>query len=197
VEAWDWFRGDGDHGYAFSGSTLRFSFGRQGKNLDWQIEMVAPLLLGVPDNAVAPGAQGQMGFGAGYFVANDRNRNAGMLFPKQGFIRSKNLGGKAAQSLRLGQMEFFDATEVIPKSSTLAAVKRDRLAQRLIGNFGWSHGGRKGLATMADVSVDYQIHQKVVLSFYLAGAWGGQVVQSTYPQGKNARLGFAELTYRF
>jgi len=33
----------------------------------------------------------QLGFGASYHVANNRNTNAGMAFVKQGFVRFKNL----------------------------------------------------------------------------------------------------------
>jgi hypothetical protein len=52
------------------------------------------------------------------------------------------LGGVAGQSLKLGRMEFIDGTEVTPKDATLTALKRDRIAQRLIGNFGFSDVGR-------------------------------------------------------
>jgi len=142
VEAWDWFEGEANNSYAFSGSIFRLSIGQQKEELDWQFEMAAPLLLGLPDDAVAPGAQGQLGLGATYFVANDSSRNAGLPFLKQGFIRLKNLGGSEASSLRIGRTEFIDATEVVPKSATLAAVKRERLTHKLIGNFVWSHVGR-------------------------------------------------------
>lgn len=39
-------------------------------------------------------------------------------------------------------MEFIDGTEVAPPNATLAAVKRDRIAHRLLGNFAFSHVGR-------------------------------------------------------
>jgi hypothetical protein len=42
----------------------------------------------------------------------------------------------------IGRMELIDGTEVTPKDSTLAALKRDRIAHRLIGNFGFSDVGR-------------------------------------------------------
>ncbi len=142
VEAWEWFEGNANNSYAFSGSIFRLSLGQQTKDWDWQFEMAAPLLLGLPDDAVAPGTQGQLGLGATYYVANDYSRNAGLPFLKQGFFRLKHLGGSEASSLRIGRTEFIDATEVIPKSATLAAVKRERLGHKLIGNFVWSHVGR-------------------------------------------------------
>src|SRR5262252_2990557 len=92
VELWDWFKGDANHDYAFSESILRVSFSESRKSFDWQFELAAPLLVGLPDDAIAPAPQGQLGFGASYFASNDSSRNAGMVFPKQGLFRFKNLG---------------------------------------------------------------------------------------------------------
>jgi hypothetical protein len=142
VESWDWFSGSANNQYTYPGSILRMSLSESRKTFDWQIEFALPFLLGLPDNAIAPGAQGQFGFGASYFAANGRNTNAAMLFAKQGYIRFNELGGVAGQSLKLGRMEFIDGTEVTPKDGTLAALKRDRIAHRLIGNFGFSDVGR-------------------------------------------------------
>jgi hypothetical protein len=142
LEAWDWFDASSSGLYQFSGNVLRVSIGQQLERIDWQIELAAPFLLGLPDDAVAPGAQGQLGLGANYFLANNRSSNAGMIFPKQAFVRVKRLFGDPAQSLRIGRFEFSDGAEVTPASPVLAAVKRDRIAQRLIGPFGWTHVGR-------------------------------------------------------
>jgi hypothetical protein len=139
LEMWDWFEpNSGDESYAFSGNILRVSIGQQRSRLDWQVELAAPFLLGLPENAVAPGAQGQLGLGGNYYVANDRNRNAAVVFPKQAFVRIH--GG--SHSLRLGRFEYSDGAELIPKDASLAWVKRERVAQRLVGPFGWSHTGR-------------------------------------------------------
>jgi len=142
VESWDWFQGGANNGYTFPGSLFRFSLARTVKSYDWQLELAVPFLLGLPDDAIAPGAQGQLGFGATYFAANQRNTNSAMLFVKQGFIRFKELGGVAGQTLKFGRTEFIDGTEVAPRNPTLAALKRDRIAHRLIGNFGFSDVGR-------------------------------------------------------
>jgi hypothetical protein len=139
LEIWDWFQpNSGDNQYAFSGNILRVSIGQQRPAFDWQIELAAPFLLGLPDDAVAAGVPGQLGLGGTYYVANNRNRNTGMVFPKQAFIRFRH----AAHSLRLGRFEFSDAAEILPKDPSLAWVKRERVAQRLIGPFAWSHTGR-------------------------------------------------------
>jgi len=142
VESWDWFKGDANNDYTFSESILRVGLSESRKSFDWQLELAAPILLGLPDDAIARAPQGQLGFGANYFASNDGNRNTGMVFVKQGFLRFKNLGGAEGQSLTLGRMQFIDGAEVTPKDSTLAALKRDRIAHRLIGDFGFSDVGR-------------------------------------------------------
>jgi hypothetical protein len=137
-EMWDWFEGDANNAYPFSGNLLRLGLGQTGKRLDWQVEFAAPILLGLPDDAVAPGTQGQLGLGANYFLGNDRSRNAAMIFPKQAFVRLK----QGAHALRAGRFEFNDGTETAPADATLAWLKRERISQRLIGTFGWTHVGR-------------------------------------------------------
>ena len=65
-----------------------------------------------------------------------------MIFPKQLYVRLDGLGGNKRHTLQIGRFEFLDGSEVLPKNATLAAVKRDRVFQRLIGNFGFSDVGR-------------------------------------------------------
>lgn len=139
VEAWNWFEPDsGDPSYVFNGTIARLALSQTGEHVDWQVEFAAPLLLGLPQNAVAPGTQGQLGLGANYFLANDRARNAIGFFAKQAWLRFKH--GK--HQVRLGRFEYLDGSEMVPKSATLAAVKRDRVNMRLLGHFGWAHVGR-------------------------------------------------------
>src|SRR5207247_7680984 len=61
------------------------------------------------------------------------------VFVKQAFFRLKDFAGVTAQSLKVGRMEFLDGAEVAPKNETLAALKRDRVAARLLANFGFTH----------------------------------------------------------
>lgn len=143
-EAWDWFDagGNANDDYAFSGSLVRVGFRQTTTRLAWQIELGVPVLIGLPADAIGAGAQGQLGFGASYFVANDNRRNAASLFVKQASVRVNNLAGIGGQSLTAGRMDIVDGTEVTPKDATLAALKRDRIAHRLIGNFVFTHVGR-------------------------------------------------------
>jgi hypothetical protein len=139
LEATDWFDSSDAGKYAFGGSVLRFGIGQKRTRWDWLLEVEQPLLLGLPNDAIRSAPQGQLGLGASYFAANG-NQNVGSLFLKQGFVRLKDLG--RGNALRLGRFEFIDGAEVIPKDTTLAALKRDRIAHRLIGNFAFSNTGR-------------------------------------------------------
>ena len=140
MEVWDWFHADsGHHAYAYSGNILRFGFSQSTDRADWQAEFAVPFLLGLPSNAVGPGVQGQLGLGATYFANSQSGSNTAMLFPKQVFWRWKNLAGVSGQSLRIGRFEFADGAERTPKDATLAALQRDRIEQRLIGTFAFTH----------------------------------------------------------
>jgi len=137
---WDWFQPTaGDNSYAYSGSILRLGFSQSHDNTwDWNAEFAVPILLGLPSNANSTGPQqGALGLGANYFAANG-SANAAMIFPKQLYIRFDSLGGNKKHSLQIGRFEFLDGSEMVPKNATLAAVKRDRVYQRLIGAFGFS-----------------------------------------------------------
>jgi hypothetical protein len=143
VEAWDWFQPDsGDNHYPFSGNILRLGFSQSRETWDWNAEFAVPFLLGLPANPLGPGAQGALGMGANYLTANNRSTNAAMLFPKQLYVRITQFGGSKAHALKLGRFEFSDGSELTPKNASLAAIKRDRINQRLIGSFGFSHIGR-------------------------------------------------------
>jgi hypothetical protein len=142
LENWSWFDAAADSDYAYSGSTIRIGIGQSRRSFDWLTEFEAPVLLGLPDSSIAPAPQGQLGLGATYFAGSGAGRNVASIFLKQGFVRFKGLGGSDSHSLKLGRFEFFDGAEVAPKDPTLAALKRDRIAHRLLGNFGFTHVGR-------------------------------------------------------
>jgi hypothetical protein len=137
--SWDWFGGSANGDYTYPAALVRLGLSKSHTRYDWQAEFAIPVVLNLPTTAIAPAPQGQLGLGAAYFAANDDNAsNAAALFLKQGFVRLKNLGGVAGQSLKIGRIDFNDGTEVTPKDATLAALKRDRISQRLLGNFGFS-----------------------------------------------------------
>ena len=143
IYAWDWFQpSSGENQYAYSGNLLRLNFAEKGQGWDWDAELAAPFLLGLPDTATAPAPQGALGLGSNYYLANGNSQYSGMVFAKQLFARFKGLGASEANTLQVGRFEFNDGAELSPKNATLATLKRDRVSQRLIGTFGWSDVGR-------------------------------------------------------
>jgi hypothetical protein len=135
-EVWDWF-GSGDEGrYTFTGSLLRFGATYETPKDELTLELSQPTLLNLPKDASLAPPLGQLGLGAAYRDANLSQEAS--LFIKQAYWRHKGLGDKA-NSIRLGRFEFIDGTETAPKDPSVAWMKRERIAHRLIGNFGWSH----------------------------------------------------------
>jgi len=136
--AWNWFGDTSNGDYTYSGSLLRFGLTESKRTIDWQVEFAVPALVDMPTSAVMPAPFGQLGLGGSYAAANSGATNSSSIFLKQGNVRIKGLGGIAGQSIKAGRMEFIDGSEVTPAHSTLAALKRDRIAQRLLANFGFS-----------------------------------------------------------
>jgi len=138
--AWNWFEAPPfDNLYAHSGNLFRLSLSQKRAKFDWAAEFAIPVLLGLPDNATATAPQGALGLGSNYYSANKSHRNAAMIFPKQLFLR---LRVREGQSLQVGRFLFLDGAELAPKNATLATLKQTRIAQRLLGDFGWTDVGR-------------------------------------------------------
>jgi len=139
AESWSFFEATGlENDYTYLGVLLRASASQKvTPNVDWQLELAMPALIGLPDDAIAPPPRGQLGFGGTYFAANG-GTDAASLFPKQAFVRWKN----GRHTLRGGRFELSDGLEVAPKNGALGAVKNARVAYRLLGNFAFSHAGR-------------------------------------------------------
>jgi len=64
------------------------------------------------------------------------------------------------------------------------------------GYTGRPSNGHTGLATLYDASADYNMNSHASFGVYFGRALGGPVIQSIYPNGKNANFGYLELTFR-
>jgi hypothetical protein len=139
AENWGWFvTANAENDYTFGAVLLRLSVAGASDRIDWQVEGAFPLLLNLPTGAVAPAPQGQLGLGGSYFAANGRKDGSANL--KQAYLRIKHIGDRG--SLRVGRFEFADGAETAPADPTLAVLKRDHIAHRLIGPFSFTHVGR-------------------------------------------------------
>ena len=134
---WEWFDAPPyDNSYGYGESLLRFGVSQSLAHWDWKLEISQPTILDAPSNAVSPvSAQGQLGLGASYYAANGNNSWPVAAFLKQGFIR---YDAAADQNVRLGRIEWVEGVETKPKNPTLAWLQPNRVAQRLVGNFGFT-----------------------------------------------------------
>ncbi|MBI3890608.1 MAG: alginate export family protein [Candidatus Wallbacteria bacterium] len=142
VEAWDYFKTGNipvgaENSYTFVGNILKLSAQKSTKDHDYFFELAAPSLLGLPDDAVAPGAKGQLGQGASYRAANGGQQAS--VFFKQAYLTMK---GKEGRKMKVGRFEFVDGLESLPGDAVLDWLKKERIGHRLIGTFGFSHVGR-------------------------------------------------------
>ena len=178
ADAWQWYAAPpASETYGYLESLVRIGIAQRIQHWDWLLEIAQPSILDAPDNAVAPIlAQGQLGLGGAYYASNGNNSYPAAAFLKQGYLRYHFHG--ADKSLRLGRFEFFDGLETHPKNTTLAWLQTNRIAQRLIGNFGFSNARR---------SFDG------IDGHYGAGAWDATAMAARADQGAFNMNGNPEL----
>ncbi len=143
ADAWQWFA-DPPYAstYGYTESLLRIGVTQHIRRWDWQLELAQPAVLDVPNDAVVPlpAAQGQLGLGGTYYASNTNNTEPAAAFFKQGFVRYRFAGD--GNTVRMGRFEFFDGQETKPKDPAIGWLQTNRIAQRLIGNFGFSNAQR-------------------------------------------------------
>jgi Alginate export len=139
VDAWQWFAAPPEaNTYGYVESLLRVGLAQRLHRWDWQLELAQPAVLDVPSDAVSPvTAQGQLGLGGTYYASNN-NTEPAAAFLKQGFVRFDGEGSH----FRIGRFEYFDGQETQPANPTIGWLQTNRIAQRLIGNFGFSNAQR-------------------------------------------------------
>lgn len=65
------------------------------------------------------------------------------------------------------------------------------------GYNGRPSGGHDGLASVWDISADYQISPSFSISQYYGHAWGKSVISNIYPRNPNGQFAFLETNFRF
>jgi hypothetical protein len=65
------------------------------------------------------------------------------------------------------------------------------------GYTGRATSGARSLANLYDANVDYRVNARVAVTGYFGFAQGLAVMRAIYPHGKDAKLGYLEVTYRF
>lgn len=142
AESWDWFDAGEAGRYAFYAAHARAGLSQERTRLAWRLELAAPLLAGLPLDAALAAPAGALGLGANYAATNGGRRDAAGLFVKQAFVRFGRAGATARSFAKVGRFEFADAGEFAPSDPRLAALRQQRITQRLLGTFGFTHGQR-------------------------------------------------------
>jgi len=137
---WQWFKAPPDNIYGYGESLLRFGLSQSVARWDWRLEVTQASILDAPNTAVSSvTAQGQLGLGGTYYASNGNNSYPAAAFLKQAYAR---YGFGDDKNIRVGRFEFFEGLETKPKNATLAWLQPNRVAQRLVGNFGFSNAQR-------------------------------------------------------
>jgi hypothetical protein len=141
-DSWQWFAAPPQTSvYAYGESLLRVGIAQNLSHWNWKLELAQAAILNAPANAVSPiTAQGQLGLGGTYYATSGNNIYPAAAFLKQGYVRLHSAG--SAEALRIGRYEFLDGEETRPSNRTIAWLQTNRIAQRLIGNFGFSNAQR-------------------------------------------------------
>lgn len=141
-ELWNWFepRGTQENDYDFLATVAKLGVRWKDDAFEAFLEGQNSALIDLPSHAFAPPPEGNLGLGGNYYQHNKAHSDAS-VFVKQGYLTVRKLGVPGL-SLKGGRFEFSEGNEMPAGEPTVDWVKNARVAQRLIGPFGWSHVGR-------------------------------------------------------
>ena len=139
VEMVDWFAPDvagSPESYTFIANRLRVGASLTLPRLQIFVQVQDTRIGNLPGDAVVP-PTGALGTGAVYFL-HTRDRWQGETTLHQAYAVAR----LPRVSLKLGRFAYSDGAETTPGNATLAALKKMRIAQRMVGPFGFTHAGR-------------------------------------------------------
>jgi len=136
---WNWFEAPSDnneYGYGFQRTRLNLKFDSKYVNIFVQPQYVH--MFGLPDDAVSLSPRGPLGMGGLYYLHN-KEEDPYKFGLHQAYLQFQNIFDQKI-SLKAGRFEYCDGLEALNKADgkKFNAVKKIRLADRLISSFGWS-----------------------------------------------------------
>jgi hypothetical protein len=136
----DWFRtpccagGEVENRYDFFGSQTRFGAEVQLPHARVVLVVQETLLANVPTRSIAPAPIGALGTGAIYF------QNTGSSFQQEPFLKLGFLElRRRGLTVQLGRFDIRDGLETLPTNPALLFLKRERISERLVGPFDFTH----------------------------------------------------------
>jgi hypothetical protein len=192
IESWSFFTprtADADPDYTLTGNRATLGVAAATRHVEGYGAFQYAQLLNLPSKAFAPGVFGTaaLGPGAFYFDAA-RAPNAYQLYFKALSLRVRNLPG--GLSIEAGRMAFESAAEARPASTAVAALRRERLEGRLIGEADWTPFERAFDGVRADAAGRHW-HATAALFFPSQGAYE----ESANATISRVRVVTASLTY--
>jgi Alginate export len=143
-----WFRppagaaDSGAHRYNFFGNQLRAGARLAVPHLDLTVVGQDTRLVNLPDDASLPPPAGSLGPGALYFATSPGrlrdNTDQGETVLKEARARLRDVPRLPGVTLDVGRFEHADGGETVPADARLAWLKRARIAERLLGPFGYT-----------------------------------------------------------
>lgn len=137
-EYWNWFTpkaaADNEYGYFFTRTGLGLGFSN--KYVKAYAQAQNTMMFGLPDDAMASAPAGPLGIGAIYYL-HGRQENYRSTIIRQAFLELPDIGGSGL-SVKGGRFDYLEGKEVMYKDPKVNWVKNTRVAERLIGPFGWA-----------------------------------------------------------
>jgi hypothetical protein len=165
-EDWNWFNSvdkiNDNYNYEYHFTRTRLGLGCETEWVEVFVQAQHTRMWDLPYNSIAPAPEGPLGIGAVYF-AHRGKENYHSTFIKQGYICLKNIR-QSGISLKAGRFEYVDALEVTYKNPKVMWLKKIRLAERLIGPFGWSAFTRS--FDGAELSLDKNLFNFTAMASY-------------------------------
>jgi hypothetical protein len=138
-EHWDYFdpaSPGGDPDYDFFANRLRLGLRYERPHLALHLAGQYVQLLSLPDDASGtPG--GALGTGAVYY-AHARRRDPNAVYLKYAILEGRDLFERDVD-VAVGRLSYSSGLEADSGIAKIEAVKKSRVSERLIGEFGWSH----------------------------------------------------------
>jgi hypothetical protein len=135
VELWRFFDpppSGGDNRYAFGANRLLAGVQRTGMSYDLSGALQYVHFTGLPGNAVGPGP---LGVGAVYYAHAGRS-DSHQVYLRYANVRLKQIVPTVV--VQIGRMPYASGADALSGNTKIEAVKQQRVAARLVGEFEWS-----------------------------------------------------------
>jgi hypothetical protein len=122
--------------YSFWGTNFKYSFVNNFNNNKFGLTLLTPYLINLPSNSTS--SVGPLGLGAIYYQFSNPNNIAFIIkefYLDLSLYKDKN----ESINFKIGRFDFNDGTYALPKNETLKWIRLNKIQQRMIGTFGFSH----------------------------------------------------------